>query len=227
MSPGNWISNKVCEKNHFEFVPIPKQIMIINKSNAAQSEIRIGHLSKSRKSNDFYSRSILNSILGGQFSSRINLNLREDKGFTYGAHSNYSYNSYCSSFSASTSVKTEYTGDTIKEILYELEKIKSTITRDELEFSKSFLLRRYPSLFETYSQVITNLSLLPIYDLDRKYFNNYMTNISNVKLNEVVEAAKENIKLDNLAVTIVGDKNKIMDQLHNFNSFPIQINEMH
>jgi zinc protease len=196
--------------------PTKRTIALIDKPEAAQSEIRVGHFSKHRKSKDFYSRTVLNSILGGQFSSRINLNLREDKGYTYGAHSSYSYNQLGSTFFVSTSVKSENSLDSVKEIINELNKIKSTITQDELDFSKSYLIRRYPSLFETYSQVATNLSLLPIYGLSNSYFENYIKNIKNVSLEMVNDTAIKNILLNNLVVVVVGNKNLISEDLKTF-----------
>lgn len=190
-----------------------KNIIFINKPDAAQSEIRVGHFSKGRNSEDFYARTILNTILGGQFSSRINLNLREDKGFTYGANSNYGYNKLGSTFTVSTSVKSDNTVDAVKEILFELENVKSTITNEELVFSKSYLIRRYPSLFETYSQVATNISLLPIFDLNPDYFQKYIDHINCVTLEDVTKAANENILSDQMLIVVVGNKSIIKDDL--------------
>jgi len=99
----DWQINKSPYKVITSIKKTKKQIVFLHKPDAAQSEIIMGHFSKGRSSEDFYARTILNSILGGQFSSRINLNLREDKGFTYGAHSNYSYNKLGSTFTISTS----------------------------------------------------------------------------------------------------------------------------
>jgi zinc protease len=218
---GNWKTSKKVESLKVNFKNSEKKIILIDKPDASQSELKIGHLSKSRKSKDFYAASVMNSILGGQFSSRINLNLREDKGYTYGAHSSFSYNSFGGYFSVSSSVKTENTGDAIKEILFELENIKSTVTQKEVEFAKSYLIRRYPALFETYSQLASNLSLIPIFDLDKDYFDNYTDNISKVTIEDVSKAANDNILLDNLTIVIVGDKTKVLKQLNDFSSFCI------
>jgi zinc protease len=198
------------------------KILIVDKPNAAQSELRIGHFSKGRNSDDFYSRTILNSILGGQFSSRINLNLREDKGYTYGAHSNYNYNSIGSTFSISTSVKTENSGDSIKEILSELNLIKQTVFDSEIEFAKSFLIRRHPALFETYTQIASNITLLPIFNLPLNYFEDYIEKIEHVTKEDVLIAARENIILNELLVVIVGDKEKIRNQLNQINNYKVE-----
>ncbi|MBK8943814.1 MAG: insulinase family protein [Ignavibacteriae bacterium] len=209
--------------NHnFEKIIFDKKIIAINKPEAVQSELRIGHFSKGRNSDDFYSRSLLNSILGGQFSSRINLNLREAKGFTYGANSNYNYNSLGSTFSVSTSVKSENTGDSIKEILFELNEIKNIIHQHEIDFAKSYLVRRFPSMFETYSQIASNISLLPLYNLPQNYFDTYIRKLSEVELNDVLKAAKENIDFDKLLIVVVGNLKLIEEQIAQFDEFEIE-----
>jgi zinc protease len=212
----NWNAQGVRPLIKTSVNPTKKQIVLIDKSDAAQSEIRVGHSSKGRNSEDFYSRTILNSILGGQFSSRINLNLREDKGFTYGAHSSYSYNNLGSLFSVSTSVKSENTTEAIKEILFELENIKNTIKDEEVNFSKSYLVRRYPSLFETYSQLATNISLIPIFKLNEKYFANYISKIEGVTTQKVTQAATENILEESLVIVVVGNEKIIGNDLEKF-----------
>lgn len=223
----NYFSNweiKTNSKPDLHISRTNKKIVIVDKPNAAQSEIRVGHFSKGRNSDDFFARTILNSILGGQFSSRINLNLREDKGYTYGAHTRYNYNSVGSTFSVSTSVKTENTGDTIKEILFELASIQNSISNEELEFSKSYLIKRHPSLFETYTQIASNIAILPIFNLPVNYFQDFIDKIKNVTENEVLNAAKENIILDELLIVIAGNKESIEKQLTKFDSFDIEIN---
>ncbi|MCB9247127.1 MAG: insulinase family protein [Ignavibacteriales bacterium] len=203
-----------------------KKIILIDKPTAAQSELRIGHFSTGRNSKDFYAKTILNSILGGQFSSRINLNLREDKGFTYGAHSNFNYNAAGGSFVVSTSIKTENTAEAIKEILFELDNIKDSVTQEELDFAKSYLIRRYPSLFETYTQMASNISLLPIFNLPVNYFENYITEINKVTIDEVANAGKHNINFEELITVIVGNKKLVKEQLTKFDSFNIGLEEI-
>ena len=203
---GKWENHSTDDLNSIDITETAKSIVFIDKPDASQSEIRIGHFAKGRKSNDFYARTVLNSIIGGQFSSRINLNLREEKGFTYGAHSRYVYNQLGSTFHISTAVKSEVTTEAISEIFNELNSIKTDLAQDEVDFSKSYLVRSYPSLFETYSQISTNIALLPIYKLNKEYFKNYTGNVMDVKLDEVSTAAKENLKIENSVVVVVGKK---------------------
>jgi len=223
---GNW-KNEPAE--HINISPPLRRgsrIIFCHKENAMQSEIRAGHLASKRNEGNFFARHLLNTILGGQFSSRINLNLREDKGYTYGAFSRFNYFKRQAHFYVSTSVSTENTGNAIEEILNELQKIREGITEQELDFAKSSVIRRFPSNFETYSQVATNLSGRIIFSLPEDYFDTYIDNIKNVTLDDVNREAVREILTEETLIAIVGDKNKAAAQLKNFpNSVFIYVDE--
>ena len=189
------------------------KIFLVHKDDAAQSEIRAGHLSSNRNSKDYFAKTVLNTIFGGQFSSRINLNLRENKGYTYGASSRFNYHKHDAYFYISTSVSTENTGDTIKEILYELNKIREGVTKEELDFAKSSLIRKFPSRFETYMQEASNLVNMVVYSLPDDYYNTYIDELKRVSLEDVRKSAVENIHPGNIIFTIVGNRDKILNQL--------------
>lgn len=193
--------------------PEKTRIYLIHKEDAAQSELRIGHLSKGRNSEDFYAKTVMNNILGGQFSSRININLRENKGYTYGAHSSFSYNRICGYFGVGTAVKNENTSAAVAEIINELNGIREYITEKELRFAKSSIIRKYPSLFETYGQIGRSLANKIIHSLPDDYFNNYIENIKKVSIQDTYEAAKNNIFPDKLTILAVGDRNLLIPQL--------------
>ncbi len=188
-------------------------IYIIHKDDSVQSEIRIGHLSKKRNKTDIFPRTLMNNILGGQFSSRINLNLREDKGYTYGAFSRFNYFKNNAIFYVSTSVGIENTGKAVEQILKELKLIKDGVTEKELDFSKSSTIRKFPSNFETNRQVAYNLTTKYLYNLPDDYFQTYIDKIKEVSIDEVNMAAVEHIHPDKLAILVVGDKNKLIPQL--------------
>jgi len=199
-------------------------IVFCNKENAMQSEIRVGHLASKRTEENYFAKLILNMILGGQFSSRINLNLRENKGYTYGAFSRFNYYKDQAYFYVSTSVSTENTGNAIREILSELKRIRNGVTDEELEFARSSLIRKFPSNFETYSQVAGNLTGKVIFSLPDDYFNTYIDNVRNVSKNDVDEAAAKEILAEETLIAVVGDKNKIREQLKEFtNSVFIEV----
>jgi len=217
---GKWDNTGSYKIHTGEFSNPSKATYFIHKEGAAQSELRIGTLSGDRKSPDFYARTLMNSILGGQFSSRINLNLREDKGFTYGAHSSFNFNQKGSSFVVSTGVESEHTAESVEEIFKEFAGIKENISPDELEFSKSYLIKRYPSMFETYSQIAGNLTLLPLYGLPDNYFNTYIEKLKSVNLNDVIDAAKNTLIEENIVTVIVGNEKTVAKQ---FSDYPDEI----
>ena len=188
-------------------------IFLIHKEDSVQSEIRIGHTSKKRDKHDYFSRTLLNTILGGQFSSRINLNLREDKGYTYGAFSRFNYFKECAFFYASTSVGIENTGNAVKEIIKELDFIKEGVTEKELEFAQLSTIGKYPSNFETNRQIAHNLTTKYLYDLPDDYFHTYLDRIRDVTIELVNKSAIDHIHTDRLVILVVGDKEKLIPQL--------------
>jgi zinc protease len=207
-----WKSKQILHAdNNISTVPTSKRVVFIRKDNAAQSEIRIGHLSNQRSSPDYFAATIMNTILGGQFASRINSNLREDKGYTYGANSYFSYNKAAGKFLVSTAVNSENTIDAVQEVLKELDGIRKEIKKDELELAKSYLIKRYPSNFETYGQIAKNISLINYFDLPKDYFNTYIQFMSEQTLQNVTEAAVNNIFPDQLTILILGSE-KLLDE---------------
>jgi zinc protease len=190
-------------------------IYIVDKKGAAQSVITIGQIGVSRNNPDFFALQVMNSILGGQFTSRINLNLREDKGYTYGARSGFEYRRNAGPFSASADVQTAVTKESVVEFMKELNGIRGSIpvTRKELEYQKQSLIRRYPSGFETVGQISGQLSNLIIYGLSDSYFNEYISKINAVTIDDVSRVANKYLTPDKMAIVIVGDKQVIEPKL--------------
>ncbi|MCK5457556.1 MAG: insulinase family protein [Melioribacteraceae bacterium] len=185
----------------------------IHKDDAAQSEIRIGHISEKRNETDYFAKIIANSILGGQFSSRLNLNIREDKGFTYGISSAFMYHKDAGHFEISTSVNGKDTKEAIKEIQKEIAGLKLEITDDEIEFTKSYLVKRFPAMFETYSQIAHNLSTIKKHSLSNNYFDKYIDKINSCSKIEIESTAKEKIISNELIYLVVGNKESVLPQL--------------
>jgi len=194
---------------------VRKNIYFIDKKESAQSEIRIGNLTKPRKVEDYDAARIMNTILGGQFSSRINLNLREKRGLTYGAGSSLNYTKSAGYLEVSTAVNIKNTTEAIEEILNEFNLIRQNIRHDEIEFAKSYLIKQFPSRFETYIQIANNISPLITHDLPADYYNSYVSKIENVTKEEIQKAALEYVKPDEAIIVIVGDKNEILHQIKN------------
>ena len=190
-----------------------KVVYIVDKKDSVQTEIRTGHHAAKRNSKDYFPKHLLNTILGGQFSSRINLNLREKQGYTYGAGSSYNYFKDSAYFSVSTSVGIENSANALNEIFKELNKIRDGVTEEELKFAKSSIVRKFPLSFETNSQVTSNFIGKVIYDLPDDYFDSYINNINSVTIEDVNKAAQESIFPELATTVLVGDKEKLIPQL--------------
>ncbi|RKY90905.1 MAG: hypothetical protein DRQ01_08495 [Ignavibacteriae bacterium] len=190
-----------------------KKLYIVDKKDSVQTEIRIGHLTSKRNEEDYYNKLMFNLVLGGQFTSRINLNLREKHGYTYGASSRFNYYKDAGIFNVTTSVGIENTENALDEIFSELEEIKNGVSEEELQFAKSSVIRKFPANFESYGQVASNFVGKIIYELSDNYFETYIDNINNIMLSEVNDAANKSIFPGSLLTVLVGDYKKISGQL--------------
>lgn len=187
------------------------QIYLVDRPGAAQSVLNIGSVGVARSTPDYYALQVLNAILGGQFVSRVNLNLREDKGYTYGARTSFDFRRAAGPFTASAGVQTAVTKQSVSEFLKELRGIRGDIpiTDAELTAAKQALVLAYPRGFETPAQIAARLSDVVQYGLPDNYFNNYISNISNVTAADVNRVARATIDPANLAILVVGDRKVI------------------
>ena len=208
-----WISKSIMNEQVIEVKNSSRRLFIIDKADSVQTEIRMGHLTTKRNPDDFFQKQIFNLVFGGQFSSRLNLNLREKNGYTYGIHSRFNYWKDAGYFGISTSVDTDLTHSALKEIFYEVDKINGGITADELEFAKSSMIKRFPSNFETYRQVSGNIISKIMHNLPEDYFESYVDKVNSVTLEEVNKIAQKSIRSEELLTVLVGDSNKILNQL--------------
>ena len=208
-----WNNKNFIKMNNLVISQKKKEFFLINKADAAQSEIRLGHITKGRNHEDYFDRVVANTILGGQFSSRINLNLREDKGYTYGAHSSIKYNKLSGDFCVSSSVEGKHTKNSIVEVIKEIEGLRKEITEEEIEFAKSYLIRKYPSQFETYSSIARNLAKLILFELPMDYYNTYVKNVEKVTKESLSKTVQDIFKPEYLTILAVGNEESIKIQL--------------
>lgn len=182
-------------------------VFLVDKPGAAQSEIRIGHAGVPRTSRDYYPLQVMNALLGGQFTSRINLNLREDKGFTYGARSGFSYNRGPGPFVASAGVFTAKTDSSLIEFMKELRDIRGSrpATEAEVSFARGSLVQSYPRMIETNSGVASRLAELAFFGLPPAELAHYPEAIEAVTTADVARVAKEYLHPDNAVIVVVGD----------------------
>ncbi len=198
-------------------------IYIVDKPGAAQSVVTIGQIGVDRSNPDYFSLLVMNSILGGQFSSRVNMNLREDKGYTYGARSGWSFRRGAGPFSASADVQTAVTRESIQEFMKELNGIRGSIpvTQKELDYNKQSIIRRYPGAFETVGQISNQLSNLVVFGLPDSYFNDYIAKVNAVTVADVNRVANKYLDPSKMAILIVGDRKVIEPKLKELNGFTI------
>ena len=201
-------------------------VEIIAKSDAAQSELRIGHVGVPRSHPDYFKIVVMNSILGGLFSSRINLNLREAHGYTYGASSYYDWRRQAGPFVISTAVQSEVTGEAIAETLREVDRMQAElIAEDELTLATSYLEGVFPIRYETTSAIASALASLVTFDLPEDYYDRYRANIRSVTTEDVLDAAKKHVKRDELQVTVVGDADIVRLPVEGLQIGPLSVRE--
>lgn len=215
-------SEKISLPEKFEV--LDKKIFVYDKSDSVQTEIRVGYLSGKRNISDYFSKLLLNTIFGGQFNSRLNSNLREKKGYTYGISSHFVYTKNAGYFSISTSVSSENTFDAVKEILSEIENLKNGVTTEELNFAKTALTRKFPLNFENYRQLTSNLSALAIHNLPLSYFNEYLRNLNSVTIGQVNEQALKISQAD-MKIILVGNKKSFENEFSEKGFELIAVNE--
>jgi len=191
------------------------RLFIVDRPGAAQTELRVGHVAVPRHTPDFHALVLMNAVLGGHFMSRINQNLRERRGFTYGARSAYDFRKQAGPFSVQTSVQTEATAEAVAEILAELNAIRGgrPADEDELTLSSATLTKGYPRNFETSAQVARGLAQLVLYELPDDTFAAFSPRVRAVDRDTVTGAAVRHLAPGDAAVVAVGDRARIEDGL--------------
>jgi len=185
-------------------------VHVVAKADAPQTELRIGHVGLPRMHADHFPAVALNAILGGLFSSRINLNLREVHAYTYGAHSAFDWRRAAGPFVVGTAVKTEVTDAAVREILLEIDRIReSAVSTDELELATRYLGGVFPIRYETTGAVASALAMAKVYGLDDDYFRRYRARIAAVTAADVLAAARAHLHPEALQVLAVGDASAI------------------
>ncbi|MCA1591182.1 MAG: insulinase family protein [Acidobacteria bacterium] len=190
-------------------------IYVVDRPGSAQSVISVGHVGVPRSNQDFFPLVVLNTMLGGQFTSRINMNLREDKGYSYGARSSFDFRRGAGPFVVNAPVVTAATKESVVEVLKELRGIRGEIpvTPQELEFSKQAIIRGFPRGFETPEQIAGRMETVVTYDLPDDYYNAYIQRVQAVTLEDIKRVAERYVDPSRMAVVIVGDRRVIEQSL--------------
>lgn len=179
---------------------------IVTKSDAPQSELRIGHVGIPRNHPDFFPVNVMNAVLGGLFNSRINLNLREAHAYTYGAFSSFEWRRESGPFVVSTAVKSDITDAAAREVLLEIDRIRSeAISPDELSLATSYLDGVFPIRFETTSAIAAALSVLVLHELPDDYYDRYRERVRAVTVEDILHAAQRYLHPEWMQMVVVGD----------------------
>ena len=185
----------------------PVRLAIVPRPKAPQSELRIGHVAVARSTPDYHALALANAILGGQFVSRINLNLREDKGFTYGARTSFEFRRRPGPFVLQVGVQTAATARAIEESIGEIAGIRGPrpVTNEELSFGIAALTRGYARNFETADQISRAVMQIALYGLPDDYYATFVGDVERVTRDEVSRVMTRHVDPARLTVLIVGD----------------------
>ncbi len=211
----SWKGGEVAKAALNDFPTLKKAIYLVDKPGAAQSEIRIGKRALPYDADgEYYRVGLMNYNLGGAFNSRININLREDKGYTYGARSRFSGSKDYGSYTASAGVRSDATDKSLIEFFKEIDLYQASgMTAEELEFMKNSLGQSDARRYETPSQKLGLLSRILSYDLDDDYIEDQNEILEDIELYELNDLAKQYLVRDEMIVVVVGDKKSILPGL--------------
>jgi predicted Zn-dependent peptidase len=181
-------------------------VRVIHRPGAVQTEVRIGHRGLPRRIVDFHAVSVMSAILGGLFNSRLNMKLREEKGYTYGAGAGFDMRRGAGPFSARAAVNTEVTVPAILDMLAELTRMRDVpVEEAELAAARDFLIGVFPLRFETAGAVVGALGSLAVHGLGVDELVRYRAEIEAVDIAAVASAARSHLHLDDAAIVLVGD----------------------
>jgi zinc protease len=200
-------------------------IYLIDKPGAAQSSFRIGAVGVPRSTRDYFALTVMNTILGGSFTSRLMQNLRETHGYTYGARSSFDMRKAAGPFTASAEVVAAKTDSALIEFMKELNGVRDTVPTIELSKAKRYLQLGLPSDFETTQQIARAMIPIATYGLPLAFYNTYVQNIEAVTQADVQRVARQYITPGSLAIVIVGDRKTIEGGLKTVNTAPISVRD--
>jgi zinc protease len=215
------------EKPSFTFPPVaePKAttIFLVDKPGAAQSTFAIGRPGPPRNTPDYYAIQVMNTILGGMFQSRLNANIREEKGYSYGVSSSFGYGKGPGPFRTGGDIVTEKSDAALVEFMKELRGILGDrpITDEELSVAKDALIQRLPGTFASVSSINSALTGLWVQNLPDDYYQQYTKRIAAITKDDVLRVAKQYVTVDKLDIVIVGDRKVIEGPLKAANIAPI------
>jgi zinc protease len=213
---GNWQPGEVAG-DHFPPPPerSSRSAYIVDRTGSAQANIVISNAGVTRTSPDYFPMLVMHTVLGANASSRLFMNLREEKGYTYGAYSSLDARRTAGTFRATAEVRTPVTGDSLKEFFYELERIRNEpVSEKEIADAKSYLTGVFPLRLETQEGLVDQLVQIKMFGLPENYLEIYRDRIQAVTIPQVQEVARKYVRPDEAAIVIVGDGAQLADQVN-------------
>ncbi len=202
------------------------KLVLVDKPGAAQTALRVASIGVPRATPDYAALEVMNASLGGLFSSRINMNLREEHGYTYGAGSAFRYRRAAGPFFVSTGVRTDVTGPAVKEIFKEIDRMIATpLTADELDLARDSIVRSLPGQFETSGQVLNSFADVFVFDLGLDYYQRLPQAVNGVTSEAALDVARRHLVPANMIVVAVGDRAKIEPQLKDVGLAPPELRD--
>lgn len=200
-----------------------RAVHLVEKADAPQSELRIGHVGIPRVHPDYFAALVMNMLLGGLFSSRINLNLREAHGYTYGASSFFDWRRQAGPFVVATAVRSDVTAAAAREVLTEIDRMRTEkVSAEELSLATSYLEGVFPIRYETTAAIARALSAMVVYGLPPDYFDTYRDRVRAVSAPDVLRAAREFLRPEELQLVAVGDPTAVREPLDAMDLGPLQ-----
>ena len=212
---GDWRTAGIELPQPPEVAPLEaRKILVIDRPQAAQSELRLGHRGLARTHPDHAAVVVMNGLYGGKFTSRINLNLREKHGFTYGASSNFYYRRGPGPLMVRAAVATEHVGASTRELLAEMERIREEpVGAEELRETQDYLIGTVASSLQTVSAISRRLEILAVHGFPETYYEHYPAVLKDVTSDDVLDAARRHLDPERIAIVAVGPAETLRPQL--------------
>jgi zinc protease len=204
----------------------PARVVIVDKPGSPQTQLRVASIGAPRSSPDFRPIQVMNLALGGLFSSRINMNLREQHGYTYGANSQFSFRRAAGPFQIASGVRTDVTAAAVSEIFKEVRgMVEKPVSSEELQKAKDSLANSLPGAFESSANAVNNFSNVFIYNLGLDYYTRYAEQVNAVTTEQALTVSKTYLVPANMVVIAVGDRAKIEPELRKLNLGTVEIRD--
>ena len=201
-----------------------RRVTVVHRPGSVQSEIRVGHVGVERATPDYFALVVGNLLFGGTFTSRLNLNLREKHGFTYGVRSRFFFRTEAGPFQVSTAVANDVTAPAVREILGEMERlVTGGPTEDEVASTRDFAAGVFGLQIETVDQIATRLSQIVVYGLDERYFHGYRDEIRKVTVEAVARAMARHVRPEEAQVVVAGDADAVVPALEALDLGPVDV----